>query len=607
MTTKITKQKKKIRHNEYYDIQEMFDDLYEKSKRGYKFNNVLEQIKDSRNIKLAYRNIKKNKGSQTKGTNKSTIIDIGNECTENIVQYVQRRLDNYQPHMVKRVEIPKSSDKTRPLGIPTIEDRLVQQCIYQVLEPICEAKFYKHSYGFRPNRSTHHAVSRSMYLINKNQLHYVVDVDIKGFFDNVNHGKLKKQMWALGIRDKNLLCIIGKMLKAEIDKEGLPSKGTPQGGILSPLLANIVLNELDWWIYSQWEGMKTTYQYKANISKFSALRRSANLKECFIVRYADDFKIFCRDYEMAQKMYIAVKNWLKERLDLDISPEKSKVLNLRKNYSEFLGFKLKAIRKGNKYVCKSHMSDKAKEKAIKAVKTGVIQLVNESTSKQVNKYNSAILGMHQYYSIASHVNKDFNEISYKTIRAIKNRLKLIVSRKITKRSKAFEKYYGQYKLKPRCIQGIPMFPVYGVRAKIPLNFSQDICNFTAKGRQKIHSNLKIANIEIIRYLMNNPTEGQSMEYNDNKISLYVGQNGLCSITKQPLKIGEMECHHKVPKEQGGSDEYKNLTYVLQDIHKLIHATTVKTINKYLDKIKLDESGLKKLNNLRLKVGNNIIQ
>lgn len=607
MTTEITKKKKKIRHNEYYDTQEMFDDLYEKSQKGYKFNNLLDVIKDPRNIELAYRNIKKNKGSKTKGANKSTIIDIGNECTEEIVRYVQRRLEHYEPHMVKRVEIPKSNGKTRPLGIPTIEDRLVQQCIYQVLEPICEAKFYKHSYGFRPNRSTHHAVSRAMYLINQKQLHYVVDVDIKGFFDNVNHGKLLKQIWTMGIQDKNLICIIGKMLKAEIDKEGIPTKGTPQGGILSPLLANIVLNELDWWIYSQWEGMKTKHPYKANITKFRALREKSNLKECFIVRYADDFKIFCRDYAMAQKMYIATKKWLKERLGLDVSPEKSKVLNLRKNYSEFLGFKLKATRKGNKYVCKSHMSDKAKEKAIKAVKTGVMQLVNESTSKQVDKYNSAILGMHQYYSIASHVNKDFCEISYKTIRTIKNRLRLIVSRQITKRSKAFEKYYGNYKLKPRCIQGIPMFPVYGVTAKTPLNFSQDICNFTPQGREKIHNNLKTANVMIVRYLMNNPVEGQSMEYNDNRISLYVGQKGLCAITKRPLEIGEMECHHKTPKEQGGNDEYKNLIFVLKDVHKLIHATTVEVINKYLIKLQLDENGLKNLNNLRLKVGNNIIQ
>lgn len=152
-----------------------------------------------------------------------------------------------------------------------------------------------------------------------------------------------------------------------------------------------------------------------------------------------------------------------------------------------------------------------------------------------------------------------------------------------------------------------MFPVYGVTAKTPLNFSQDICNFTPQGREKIHNNLKTANITIVRYLMNNPVGGQNMEYNDNRISLYVGQNGLCAVTKRPLEIGEMECHHKTPKEKGGNDEYKNLIFVLKDVHKLIHATTVEVINKYLGRLQLDENGLRNLNNLRLKVGNNIIQ
>lgn len=553
MISDKTKKKQKLRNNEYYDIQEMLDGLYEKSKEGKTFQNLVEIITSKENVELAYRNIKKNKGSLTKGVNETTINDLGNEFNDDIVEYIRKRLKNYIPQKIRRVEIPKSNGKTRPLGIPTMEDRLIQQCIYQILEPICEAKFYAHSYGFRPNRSSHHAVSRAMYLINKHKLHYVVNVDIKGFFDNVDHGKLLKQLWTIGIQDKNLLCIISKMLKAEVENIGITYKGTPQGGILSPLLANVVLNELDWWIYSQWEGIKTQHQYSCNISKNRALKKS-DLKECYIVRYADDFKIFCRTYEDAQKMYIAVKQWLKERLKLEISPEKSKVLNLRKNYSEFLGFKLKAIKKKNKYVCKSHMTDKAKENAIRSIKKGVELLVQNNNSAQVNKYNSMILGLHQYYCIASHVNKDFSEISYKTIRTIKNRLKNIVSRKIAKMPKAYEKYYGSYNLKPRCIQGIPMYPVFGVTCKTPINFSQDICNFTKEGRIKVHSYLQKVHIDVLRYLLQNPVRGQSIEYNDNRISLYVGQNGLCAITKQPLLIGDMECHHKIPKYRNGTDE-----------------------------------------------------
>lgn len=332
--------KQKIRNSEYYDMQSVFDELYADSVKGQQFRNLVELIQRPENIKLAYRNIRKNSGSKTAGVDDKTISDLNKWNEKSLVAHVQRKLDWYVPNAVRRVEIPKDNGKTRPLGIPTIMDRLIQQCILQVLEPICEAKFFKRSNGFRPNHSAENAIAQAERMIQNVGCHYVIDIDIHSFFDNVNHGKLLKQMWALGIRDKKLLSITSAMLKAEVAGIGFPEKGTPQGGIISPLLSNIVLNELDWWIVSQWEEMPTKRNYVHRVyangtpdksSTIRTLRGYTNLKECYVVRYADDFKIFCKKRSDAVKLFEATKLWLNERLGLEISPEKSKIVNLKRH------------------------------------------------------------------------------------------------------------------------------------------------------------------------------------------------------------------------------------------------------------------------------------
>lgn len=568
----------------------------------------MEIIVSEENILLAYRNIKKNKGSKTKGTNKKTIIDVGEHEPQKLVEYVRNRLANYKPHSVRRVLISKPDGGKRPLGIPTIEDRLIQQCIKQVIEPICEAKFYKHSYGFRPNRSTHHAIARAFHNVNATGLHFVVDIDIKGFFDNVNHGKLLKQMWSLGIQDKALLSVISKLLKAEIKGEGIPTKGTPQGGIISPLLSNIGLNELDWWICNQWEKFPTRHKYKetdnrksSNNHKIEALKRT-NLKEMYIVRYADDFKIFCRNRETANTVFEATKKWLKDRLELEISENKSSITNLRKKSTDFLGIKFKAVKKGKKKVCHSWVSDKAKEKAKEKLRK-VIRKFSSLSHEALYEFNATVLGLHNYYRIASHVFTSFEEISFSLLRTLQSRT-YRVRGSTGKKSKTFLKYYGRFKnYKPYYIEGIALYPIYGVVCKTPRNFSQEICNYTAEGREYIHNKLLGVNEKTLEYLMRNPVQGRSAEFNDNRISLYVAQKGECAITKEPLMIGSMHVHHKVPTSKSGTDEYSNLTLVNEIIHRLIHATKEETIQSLLKKRMLEPKALSKLNKLRKLVGN----
>lgn len=602
-------------------MQYVFDELYEKSQNGYVFTDLMKIILSRENILLAYRNIKTNTGSHTAGTDKKTIKDIQNFSADEVVNFVRNIVSGkhgYRPKPIRRKDIPKPNGTTRPLGIPCIWDRLVQQCIKQVLEPICEAKFSNNSYGFRPNRSVEHAIARAYNLMQLTNLHYVVEFDIKGFFDNVNHSKLIKQIWALGIRDKTVIYLIKQMLKTPIKMQDgtlqIPEKGTNQGGIISPLLANIVLNELDKWVESQWINHPIAIAHGRNrgnrIDKSNGytIMKRTNLKEMYIVRYADDFRIFCRNKSDAQRAKCAITMWLYERLKLEISEEKTRIVNLKKQYSEFLGFKIKVRPKYNKYTIQSRMSDKALKKQMMSLTEQAKNVAkprkNKNEYEEIRLYNTMVMGVQNYYKIATHISKDASKLNRSVMTIFTDRLRTIGKGSRMKKhgrplTQVEKKLYGKSKML-RFVRGVdePIYPIGYISHRKPINKLIEVCPYTPQGRRKIHTNLRI-NTKLLIEVMKQPISNRSIEYIDNRISLFSAQYGKCYVTGRYFtNVDEIHCHHKISRSDGGNDKYDNLVLVHKDVHILIHSTHDETIIKYMRMLNLTKEQVKRVNELR---------
>lgn len=225
------------------ELRSYLDRLYTEAKtakeRGVKakFKGLLEVISSPITIQTAIHNIKSNSGADMPGTDGAIMRDLLEKPFEEVIQAVQENLKNYRPVSIRRVHIPKpGKQETRPLGIPAILDRVIQECVRLVIEPILEAQFFNHSYGFRPYRDAHMALERVTEIVHQTGYYWIIEGDIKRFFDTIHHTKLIKQLWHLGIRDRRVLMIIKQMLKAGIMNEvEVNPEGTPQGGLSKAL------------------------------------------------------------------------------------------------------------------------------------------------------------------------------------------------------------------------------------------------------------------------------------------------------------------------------------------------------------------------------------
>lgn len=307
----------------------------------------------------AFKAVKKNRGAA--GIDKVSIKMYESNLAENLLSLMRKlKQGTYQPTPLRRVHIPKGKGKTRPLGIPTIKCRIAQEVMRRLINPAFESRFHDNSFGFRNGRNCHQAVERVLQYAQQGY-RYVVDVDIKGFFDNLSHNLIMESISAR-ISDGNILKLIKKFLNSGVMENGVISpthRGTPQGGVISPIISNLVLDHLDWFLEK--EGI-------------------------LFVRYADDFVMLCKSKPKAEKALELAQTFLKN-MELEVSPEKTKISHFSKGF-DFLGFTI------------TSRSVKIREKSKEKFQNSIREITTRShnlNKEVIEKLNRVIRGMVNYF------------------------------------------------------------------------------------------------------------------------------------------------------------------------------------------------------------------
>jgi RNA-directed DNA polymerase len=330
-------------------------------------NGLFERIIDRNNLNEAFKRVKANKGSH--GVDGMKVDELLQYLKENGASLRQSLLEgSYKPNPVRRVEIPKPDGKKRPLGIPTAVDRVIQQAIAQVLNPIFEKKFSDNSYGFRPNKSAHQAILKCKEYMDEGY-RWAVDIDLEKYFDTVNHDKLIGLVYK-EVKDIRVISLIRKYLQAGVMENGVfnvSQKGVPQGGNLSPLLSNIMLNELD---------------------------KELEKRELHFCRYADDCNIYVKTRKAASRVMTSITRFIEEELALKVNTDKSKVDRPWK--LKYLGYTF--------YPKKGEMGIRVHESSLKKLKTKLKEITGRSNAMSMElrsiKLRQIIVGWVNYFKLA---------------------------------------------------------------------------------------------------------------------------------------------------------------------------------------------------------------
>ncbi len=419
------------------ELRALLDKLYQQSREAREagerpaFKGLLEIMSAEATIVTAIHNIKSNHGSDTPGVdNKTMKRDYLQKSYKWVINDIRTAFEKFEPQKVRRKYIDKPGKKEkRPLGIPTIRDRIVQECMRIVMEPIMEAQFFEHSYGFRPMRDTAMALERLNFITFHTGYYWFVEGDISKCFDHIDHATLLRRLYHMGIKDRRVLQIIKQMLKAGVlDECEVNEEGTMQGGIISPLLANVYLDIMDEGVTKQWELKHTEHAYNQDSAKRRALKKT-NLVPGFLVRYADDFVIITDSREHAEFWKASLQAFLETEMKLTLSKEKTLITDVRKKHACFLGYEFRVVKgKGEHgYVTRTRPDRERLCRKVDALTDSIKKIPRETSREklidEINRINSQIRGVIQYYQCCTWVSVSMEKYGRKLQLAASRRLK----------------------------------------------------------------------------------------------------------------------------------------------------------------------------------------
>lgn len=482
------------------------------------------------NIQQAIKIVLRHKGSNTPGPDGITKDNVGSD----IVKEIKARLRRYKKVNSRQIQIPKKNGKIRDLTVCNLYDRIAQQAVYQIIEPIVDSKMSNNSYGFRKGLQTKMAVAKLANVFHASKHNYTIELDFKSCFDNIPLERAIGELARLGIKDPKLLATIKHLMYISKEYDGI---GLGQGTILGPILANCFLNKLDLWIEENLDLGEIRHRkrdfelHKDNYTKW--LKSRGRKPQAKYVRYADDTLVIVHSRNEQLEVSEAIQRFIKEDLQIGLNQEKSR---LGYNSVNFLGFNIKKIIREKEFI--GIYIDKENEEEIKSI----AKSYEFSSYEEVWHFKKWLMGILNYYDI---VNNMGDILRYITKRIL-NR-----SRKVSNlaRQEGTTRYIWSYK--ERSI----VLDVYDIRKNTKLSYKEYILG--AKW---------LSTRELLR----------EWEYGDSRLwhiyayALFTKQRGKDPITQKDLQLGNIHIHHIKPRKVKGQNSMDNLIMISTDTHKLIH-------------------------------------